>query len=526
MYVGAWQEYKLMKVIESLREENERLRHDASGSPDGLTAATSPWWGVDAGQGSSHHFPVSIGDVPTGGAASVDNSVTLAHIVPTAAVPRSVPRRVPSNLKNTTLRLMTAVHGVGVFVEETEDAHVAPMSGPASVGFKSCSEGVENNKAPSLSNRRLCERVAQVQLSPKDCKSSVEDNPATVVHTEIGTGRILGASHQLTPPSTAMYAAAVLLPSLMDSPQARDNLLLKEVLRGAPLDTKTKYQQAGQPLPERHAPKKSKKSSGLTDEEVQQRIERRLRLQMLYTGNLSAAEHVSSGIGGPLKGHQGQGSVALPPLESEVQARQVVGFATGTGQAFPGVPWDFSAFGPPNASAEDDVTLVCTSAAPSAAIDKERGAFQRVFSSFSTHNRLRHPYDVGAPLSPPTVVATSSYTGAKSPLDLSGSGKTAEGGDGRGNSRLGGDAFRNSCGGDLLYDIRSGYSVHSALNPPGAQFDKADSNEEPHVSVSSAGSLHCTRVYGRTSLEADPIDDDAIGMLINWAEQLDPDSIA
>ncbi|ESL11490.1 hypothetical protein TRSC58_00758 [Trypanosoma rangeli SC58] len=227
MYVGAWQEYKLMKVIESLREENERLRHDASGFPDGLTAATPPWWGADAGRGSSHHFPVSMGDVPAGGAASVDDSVTLAHSMPTASVPRSVPRRVLSNLKKTTLRLMTTVRDVGVFVEEMADAKVAPLSESASVGFKSCSEGMENNKASSLSSRRLGGRVVQEQLGSKEFTSSTEDNPATVVHAEIGTGRIVGASHQFTPSSTAMYAAAVLLPSLTDSQKVRDNSLFK-----------------------------------------------------------------------------------------------------------------------------------------------------------------------------------------------------------------------------------------------------------------------------------------------------------
>ncbi|RNF13438.1 uncharacterized protein Tco025E_06256 [Trypanosoma conorhini] len=522
MYVGAWQEYKLMKVIEDLREENERLRRDAAGSPDGLTSAASRW-GVGGGQGSSHHFPASMGDVRAGGAASVD-SATLTHVEPTASAPRSGPRRGPRNPKPKTLRLMTTVRDVGVFVEEEAGAGVAPLSSSASVASRSCSEGTENKKTRSLSSRDFRELMGHRQLYTKDLTGSLEANSAAVVHAEIGTGRILGASHQRAPPPAATDAAAGLLPSLIGSSQVRENPLLRELLRGAPLDTKTKYQQAGQPLPERKAPKNSKKGPGLSEEEVQRRVERRLRLQMLYTGNLSGAEHVFPDTGEPLKGHQGPR--ALPPVESEEQAQQPTGFTSGTGQAFPSVPWDCPASKLPlNTSAEDGVTPLLTSTALSAAMEEKRGRLQRVSSPSAYRNRLRHPYDVGAPLAPPSLVATLSCGDVASLRCPSWSGETAEGGDRHDNSHLGGNAFSNAYDAGPRSDVKSVSSAHNELNMPWASVGETIANDEYLVSAGRSGALPASKVHAGANLTADPMDDDTIGMLINWAEQLDPDSI-
>ncbi|EAN95083.1 hypothetical protein C3747_2g267 [Trypanosoma cruzi] len=519
MYVGAWQEYKLMKVIENLRVENERLRQDAPGSAGDVASENSRRF-LYAVQGSSHHFPVGLDDVPAGGGALPD-FVSSTSKENTNSTPTPVRRRGCQNSKAATLRLIGTVRDVDVFVEEEANAGVAPLSSSVSVISRSCSEGMENKKSLSFSRNKSCEHENQVRLCFMNNPASSGTNPATTVHAELGTGRIRGVPQRRATPLTDTDGGSNVLPSLMESSRVRDNPFLKELLRGGPLDTKTKYQQAGQPLPESQAPKKNKKGPGLSEEEVQKRIERRLRLQMLYSGKLSGNETALSAMKNFQVNHH---SNQVPPAPSEENSQRVNGVVSGTGKPFPSVPWDFSPSVPPNTSAAGATTLVENFRDTSAAIKQGFCASWHA-SPASLHCSSRHPYDVGVALSSPPSCNSLPRQNALSPLSRSGTRNPSAVGDRHDNGFIGNKTGTNFCGDGPHPGMSSGHEQHAE-----AEMQKGLSTEAFHqfecpVFAGNSYTLPALGAGDRPSSEAGPKEDDSIGMLINWAEQLDPDSI-
>ncbi|EKF31439.1 hypothetical protein MOQ_004728 [Trypanosoma cruzi marinkellei] len=525
MYVGAWQEYKLMKVIENLRVENERLRQDTHGSVDDLDPANSQRF-LYAIKGSSHHFPVGLDDVPAGREVSPDVASSSSRKNRTSA-PTPVRRRGCQNSKATSLRLIGTVRDVDVFVEEEANAGVAPLSSSVSVISRSCSEGMDNKKSLSFSGKKPCEHDNQVRPGLMNNKASSETNSTANVHTELGTGRIRRVSQRRATPLTDTDGGSNLLPSLMESSKVRENPFLKELLRGAPLDTKTKYQQAGQSLPERKAPKKKKKDTELSEEEVQKRIERRLRLQMLYSGKLSGNETDFSAM----KDFQGNlhsnrvSPTPSPPASSEEKSQGVNGVVSGTGKPFPSVPWDFSPSMLPNTSAAGATTLVENSRDTSAAIKQGSCTPWHASPASLQYSSLSYPYYVDVALSSPPLGNSLTGKNAVYPLSRSDTRNPSAVGDRHDNGFIGNKTGTNFCGDGPHRGISSGHDQHNEAEMRRGLLTEAFHQVECPVFTSNSCALPALGTDDRPALEASPNDDDSIGMLINWAEQLDPDSI-
>ncbi|KEG06533.1 hypothetical protein DQ04_13461010 [Trypanosoma grayi] len=507
MYGGPWQEYKLMKVIEHLREENERLRRDAAG--DGVDFAIStPIWGADAGKGSSHHFPTSVDDAPLGDALIGSTRSSFGETTPSA--PSSVPRS--RNTKpSTALRFMTTVRDVDVFVEQ-EEAQQSRLNSTAlevrnSVGVS----GTGRKRPTGPPETTKCEHKSQRRPLSALQSSASGAARAVPVRVELGTGKVLRESSvQVVVPSPQIDEGSGVTPSgVVCLSILQEDPLLKELLCGPPLDTKSKYQRAGQPLPERRPPKNSK-GGGISEEELQERIERRLRLQMLYSG-----QSVPDGEA-PLS--------IVEPLQKEEQQQQGDDKAVAfIGQPCPSVPWDVL---PPTIpypqTADGTARSMCLSVAFTSD-NGEQGRSPNVSSPPQRRQRLSHPYDVGAPLAPPNV-EPSSRCGATTEAPLGTSALANAGYDVPRRSSNGGicRTFNRDSLSLTTNVFHSGHFSPSSALPPA---ELSDSGAGATRTAGSFTSYPTTRVSATRASTVEPLDDDTVGALLNWAEHLDADAI-
>lgn len=484
MYVGAWQEYKLMKVIENLREENEQLRRGALEGGDNFASSASTREHNGAREGSRR----LLSNLSSGAATE---SVTSSRTGRTAPRPRLTSASVkPKSHANsrTALRHRMTVRDVDVFVEEHATPKMAPQNGVS---------GVEGKHFQTPSRRRFSRHDDPQCVSSAQQSNTVGASPSTAtVHTEMGTGRILRVSCARTRPPGGANGHGDLLPSVVHKSKVLENASFKDLLRGGLLDTKSKYQQAGQPLPRRQPIKLAKKDAELSAEEIQKRVERRLRLQMLYSGHSVSPETQSSSAEGLLDKRQcqdGLGNAQCPPRIH--------------------VPWDISSPVLCNLLMVDGPTAQEISAAsPSTVGDKLNPPFS-VPSSFKPPRRLSHPYDVGAPLAPPAGAVDA----ANAFLSLS----RTEGEKGGGTMNSNPLGSRGTCG--AVCNALSCTLNNNQSQDCGVRSSSFFLSDLPTASGSDSYRAVGARMTQIPPVE--PLDEDAVGALLSWAEELDPESI-
>ncbi|KAH9589411.1 hypothetical protein LSM04_008498 [Trypanosoma melophagium] len=528
MYLGPWEEYRILKAIENLREKKERMRLESTSTAGGggITLATT-MWGPDADRSSSHHFPLNLDTAPVQDTSLVE-STRVSH---TGSSP-STSSRVRKRKKNTqppktALRFLMKVRDVDVYAEE-EVASTPTVKSNESVDALSCSDGAsEGRRHNSNLNKTNSEFNLRGTVHNNTQVETVTGGSAVPmdVHVELGTGRVL-RKPQLHPISNvSSEEVSRLQQSDMSYSRIQNNQSLLEFLRGAPLDTKSKYERAGQPLPERHTEKNVKKVNSTGEAELERQIERRLRLQMLYSGNytsddISKAEDIE-----PLERKEEEEE------EKKKQDQKENGEDLTLLQPFSGVPWDVHFPNPPRPPSMSTGTPEFPSGVKPLSIEeKQEKSFLRVASALG-RTRIFHPYDVGAPIAPPIQVPCTSLREVTTPLGtpslmmygrICSSNNSSSSGGRRGGS------------GNIALGRRESIPLSvSECAPPydrsrGETLPPSPTEVSQNIGIDSVNPIDSDPLPLSDNSRApggNPLDDDTVGALISWAEQLDPENI-
>ncbi|ORC92458.1 uncharacterized protein TM35_000032110 [Trypanosoma theileri] len=521
MYLGPWEEYRILKAMENLREKNEQMREETTGKTGGASFGRTIW-GPDADRSSSHHFPLNLDAATTQDTTLVD-SIKLSQVSSTPSAPR-----IRLKKKNTTkpkkgLRFLMKVRDVDVYTEE-DVASTTSIKSSESSDTLSCSDGTsEVRRQHSNFNKTNseCDLRGNVRNTPQVETISSGSSIPMSVHVELGTGRVIRKPQLQTIPNVLTEESSRFLQSSSSQSRNRSNQPLLEFIRGAPLDTKSKYERAGQPLLERQTEKNRKKETGPSQEELEQQIERRLRLQMLYSG-----QHTSNDSSRVEDVKQDQ---------REKEKEKEEGQGLNRTEPISLVPWDdhfTNPSKPPLISAE---APGFPPVAISVSMDekrekkekKERSSLRP--SSALAHTRVMHPYDIGAPIAPPIQVPFTSVREITTPLGTP--------------SRMIYERIRsagsnsNSINGNSSSTIigrpETTSPVSSTENNPLPNLRRREtivpsavvSQNNGTVSMDSGNAAPLPVSDTPQATAANPLDDDTVGALISWAEQLDPENI-
>ncbi|EAN78904.1 hypothetical protein, conserved [Trypanosoma brucei brucei TREU927] len=481
MYVGPWEEYRLMKAMEELCWLRNHVQADSMVLPLPCDPVSTP--------GSSHHLRPSLetaggssparrrlADSANGNLPGCGNSSDKVRS-PSRGSENRVGGGLPvayggnSVLMKTGTNQLNAVPGHSIFKTLGEfRTSSSPMCERLVIEDPGTARGHAQPKCCVDSGRQ-----------PLDARQSVGDNcvPSTTfeqtVHVELGTGVILRKlrKKKTVSPSPLTSSEFSLLDSVEGITTQKRLNMLRELGLAPPLDTRSKYVLAKQKLPPSSSSNKEKEKAKI--EEIQEQIERRLRLQMLYSAGRDSASPFPYGS-------------AEAALENSTGSASVECRELGAAQTTPHVPWDL-----PNVVSISSLAQGTTSTPQFVA---------------STENRLHQAAGVNAePQRLPLLTHPGVANMPASSLPLR-----------EGSERVVSTGFTaEMCPQTKNIEVRRQSSVRT---PPllGAGM------HNPSVSGGMQPQSLDTPAVTR-QVEAEQFDDDMVGDLINWAEQLDPDSI-
>ncbi|KAG8346427.1 hypothetical protein ERJ75_000957800 [Trypanosoma vivax] len=464
MYVGPWQEFHLFRAMEELCEKKGRIACRAPSNTAGLASETAP--------PSSHHLRLNLGGTEDTTSGEFPSNVSTPLTVAASQARRHTTTR--------QLRQITRVRDVDVFVEE--DVPKARASGK---------EGSQHEARPTLEHRMKRSTAATSstlanamgkfsqkragngsKLSSSDQKGStsmrrtpqtartVSTNLSANMHSmnvEIGTGVVRKEQKMDKADPLSVIRKAFLTSSTVGETEglSSDHPLLRELVLGSDISTKMRFLGNNQqPAVSTHR-KKTTKVDSTDDARVKEQIERRLRLQMMYSGGISRDDTQSACW-----------AAASPKIVSETQTLVEADAAAAAVEGIT-VPWD--------------LPLLVTDCR---AVDLNRATNSTQRQETPKCNRTQ-----AVPLRVVTPAASSCQ-------------------------------LPELCEADALTEQRINAKPYAADPFPSQCGGKFHTNR-PTLDVDMLGQVDAEEA----GMHQETLDDDVVGALLDWAEQLNPDNL-
>nr|CCC94540.1 conserved hypothetical protein [Trypanosoma congolense IL3000] len=496
MYVGPWEEFRLMRAMDELCRQPHGMDPGATPAVYPFVSAPSP--------SRSHHLHVGLD-------RNVDTSVARRRWLKSsqggkpATCPRcKIVRAISHFQTQQSGELFTNSHGETVkLLDDPYQFNAVPTYSMAKriESDRNCTQRIGHNASqePNRSGgRALSTGSTNLEQDPPVSRKAVEivlPSAYCVQSTrvEMGTGIV----HKIT----KLEKPKLLKPTMDNRFRVVDTTedvspwqklsMLKELVLAPPLDTEAKYMLAKQKPPPKQLPCKGSKDD--EDRDIKEQIERRLRLQMLYGGG--QYDGLLPAVG-ELGKHQATPREGIDTLKHHMHPKSPV----------TSVPWDFRAPG-----SVDPFMQAPRSAADVVAKHEVSHAHPTFTNQTSRHVPLAtHRLDtIGshAAAHPVHDNVHAPFIGDQVKLTVNKQGPAGLETPHRAINSAQADPQRGDTMGRCTMESQPERVEY------GGQCNGADTADTSAAACSNQ------------TAGAEQFDDDVVEGLINWAEQLDPDSI-